>query len=51
MNGSPILETKRLQLRLFQQSDVEQLHLLYSDPDVMRYMRGTRDRKQAEEHI
>lgn len=50
-NGSPIIETNRLQLRLFEQADVEQLYLLYSDPEVMRYMRGTRDRKQAEEHI
>ena len=51
VNGSPILETNRLQLRLFEQSDVDQLHRLYSDPEVMRYMQGTRDRKQAEDHI
>lgn len=50
-DGSPIIETSRLQLRLFEQSDVEQLYLLYSDPEVMRYMRGTRTRDQAEEHI
>jgi len=49
--GSPIIETNRLQLRLFEQSDVERLYLLYSDPQVMRYMRGTRSREQAEEHI
>lgn len=51
VNDSPILETNRLQLRLFEQSDVERLYRLYSDPEVMRHMRGTRDRKQAEEHI
>jgi len=50
-NGPPILETDRLQLRLFEQSDVEHLHLLYSDPEVMRYMGGTRSREQAEQHI
>jgi len=50
-DGSPIIETNRLQLRLFEQSDVEQLYLLYSDPEVMRYMRGTRTREQAEKHI
>ncbi len=50
-NRSPILETNRLRLRLFEQSDVEQLHLLYSDPEVMRYMGGTRTWEQAEEHI
>ncbi|MHC4401425.1 MAG: GNAT family N-acetyltransferase [Planctomycetota bacterium] len=49
-NGSSILETDRLQLRLFEQSDVEHLHLLYSDPEVMRHMGGTRTREKAEEH-
>ncbi len=51
MDDFPVLKTERLRLRLFEQSDVEQLYLLYSDPGVMRYMRGTRSREQAEEHI
>lgn len=50
-NSSPIIETHRLRLRLFEPSDVEQLHQLYSDPEVMRFMRGTRSRQQAEEHV
>jgi len=50
-SNSPIIETHRLRLRLFEPSDAEQLYQLYSDPDVMRFMRGTRSRQQAEEHI
>jgi ribosomal-protein-alanine N-acetyltransferase len=50
-NSSPIIETHRLQLRLFEPSDAEQLYQLYSDPEVMRFMRGTRSRQQAEEHV
>ena len=47
----PVLETERLRLRLFEEADIDKLYQLYSDADVMRYLRGTRTRKDAEEHV
>jgi ribosomal-protein-alanine N-acetyltransferase len=33
----PIFETKRLQLRVATESDLEDLYVIYSNPDVIRY--------------
>jgi RimJ/RimL family protein N-acetyltransferase len=43
------LATERLALRHFTAHDVEWLVALYSDPDVTRYLGGTKDRLATEE--
>ena len=35
---SPLIETDRLRLRLFQPQDLEELASMFSDPEVMRYV-------------
>ena len=50
-DSTAIFETERLRIRPFDEQDVDNLYLLYSDPEVMRYMRGVRNREQAEKHI
>ena len=41
------LTTKRLALRHFTPADLDWLAALYSDPDVMRYLGGVKDRAKA----
>src|SRR6186997_2620175 len=43
------LTTARLALRRFTPDDLDWLAELYSDPDVMRYLGGVKDRAKAEE--
>jgi ribosomal-protein-alanine N-acetyltransferase len=43
------LVTERLGLRRFTSSDTDWLAELYSDPEVTRYIGGTKDREQAEQ--
>src|SRR5688572_16519924 len=43
------LTTDRLALRRFTAADLDWLAELYSDPDVTRYLGGTKDRGKAEE--
>ena len=43
------LTTARLALRRFTPGDLDWLAELYSDPDVMRYLGGVKDRAKAEE--
>ena len=43
------LTTERLALRRFTPGDLDWLAELYSDPDVMRYLGGVKDRTKAEE--
>jgi ribosomal-protein-alanine N-acetyltransferase len=45
-NEMIILQTKRLQLRRLQNSDVEALIELWSDPEVTKYLGGPRDREK-----
>jgi len=35
---SPLIETDRLRLRLFQPQDLDELASMFSDPQVMRYV-------------
>ncbi len=43
------LQTERLALRRFTPVDLDWLAAFYSDPDVVRFLGGTRDRGQTEE--
>ena len=45
------LTTERLGLRRFTADDIDWLADLYSDPDVTRYLGGTRDRARTEEML
>ena len=45
------LTTARLALRRFTAADLDWLAELYSDPDVMRYLGGIKDRAKAEEIV
>ena len=47
--GGYWLTTARLALRRFTPGDLDWLADLYSDPDVMRYLGGVKDRAKAEE--
>jgi RimJ/RimL family protein N-acetyltransferase len=47
--GGYWLTTARLALRRFTPGDMDWLAELYSDPDVMRYLGGVKDRAKAEE--
>ena len=48
-NGLPT--TERLALRRFTPDDLDVLHQLYSDPEVARYVGGTKTREQAQEML
>lgn len=51
MTGNTILETERFRLRVFCDADADVLFALYTDPDVMRYLGGTRNHDTAKEHV
>ncbi|MCO6511321.1 MAG: GNAT family N-acetyltransferase [Aridibacter famidurans] len=45
-----MLETERLKIRRFEDSDVDGVHLMRSDPEVMRYIRETlKERSESAE--
>ena len=50
---SPIIETKRLRLRMFRADDLDNLAALLADPDVMRYVEDgqPKDRDVAEKAL
>jgi RimJ/RimL family protein N-acetyltransferase len=48
---SPVIKTERCSLRLFEQSDVDNLYTLYSDEQVMRFLPGAYSREVAEKHV
>ena len=48
-NDLPV--TARLALRRFTPDDLDVLHRLYSDPEVARYVGGTKTREQAQEML
>ncbi len=48
-NNLPV--TARLALRRFTADDLDVLHQLYSDPEVARYVGGTKTREQAQEML
>src|SRR5262245_58732599 len=45
------LTTERLALRRFTTGDLDWLARLYSDPEVMHFVGGTKDRAKTEEHL
>jgi len=47
----PTLETKRLRLRPFRRSDVDEYAALHADPEVMRYVGGVWDRGRSTRHL
>ncbi|MFA8438186.1 GNAT family N-acetyltransferase [Pueribacillus sp. YX66] len=49
----PMLQTERLWLRQLHPGDVDDIYLLFSNPNVMKYDGGfvLRDKKQADEYI
>lgn len=46
-----VLATQRCNLRLFENTDVENLYSLYSDSDVTQFLPGKRTRDVAEDHV
>lgn len=51
LKPTPIISTERCNLRLFEESDIDDLHSLYSDKDVMRFLPGEYSRDVAERHV
>jgi RimJ/RimL family protein N-acetyltransferase len=49
--GIPILETERLRLRAFRESDIDDYAALNADPEVMRFLGGPWDRGRAWRHL
>ncbi len=50
-NPQHIIETKRLYLRLMNIRDVDQLLLIFSDPEAMKYFNVVFDRKRMENWV
>lgn len=50
---SPVIETLRLRLRMFRESDLDNLASLFADPEVMRYVEDgqPKDREVAEKAL
>lgn len=42
------IETARLYLRQFTLDDLDELYRIYSDPEIMKYLRGVRSREATE---
>jgi RimJ/RimL family protein N-acetyltransferase len=49
--GVPTLETERLWMRLFRESDVDDYAAMNADPEVMRFHGGTWDRGRSWRHL
>jgi RimJ/RimL family protein N-acetyltransferase len=51
LKPTPVITTKRCNLRLFEESDIADLHSLYSDKEVMRFLPGEYSQEVAEKHV
>ncbi|MEM8946057.1 MAG: GNAT family N-acetyltransferase [Planctomycetota bacterium] len=51
LRPTPIISTERCNLRLFEESDIDNLYSIYSDNEVMRFLPGDYSRDVAERHV